>query len=91
MNMGRGSQESGSRSGKDAERCGVEERRKSAGGNRKDNARSEGKSIREEKPVPERSAGSQIREIELEPISAPLDDAAKWQATVFSAKLSDLH
>lgn len=35
------------------------------------------KSIREEKPVPERSADSQIREIELKPISAPLDDAAK--------------
>lgn len=35
------------------------------------------KSIREEKPVPERSADSQIREIELKPISASLDDAAK--------------
>lgn len=34
------------------------------------------------KPVPERSADSQIREIELKPISAPLDDAAKWQGTV---------
>lgn len=35
------------------------------------------KSIREEKPVPERSADSQIREIELKPISASLGDAAK--------------
>lgn len=29
------------------------------------------------KLVPERLADSQIREIELKPISAPLDDAAK--------------
>lgn len=33
------------------------------------------------KLVPERSADSQIREIELKPISAPLDDAAKWKGT----------
>jgi hypothetical protein len=33
------------------------------------------------KPVPERSADSQIREIELKPISASLGDAAKWRGT----------
>lgn len=33
------------------------------------------------KLVPERSADSQIREIELKPISALLDDAAKWKGT----------
>lgn len=43
------------------------------------------------KPVPERSADSQIREIELKPISASLDDAAKCRRTVCLANLSDLH
>lgn len=36
------------------------------------------------KPVPERSADSQIREIELKPISASLGDAGKWRGTPYS-------